>query len=1026
MTVTFSALETLVDHVLEFSHIGLCIDANVQTIYVGRLSNLENKLKESGKSVQSFVVQPGEQSKCREGKSKMEDFFLKHCFPRNGSCLIAIGGGVVGDLVGFVAATYMRGIAFVQVPTTLLAMVDSSIGGKVGIDHPCGKNLLGAFYHPLLTLIDVSFAMTLPQTELSNGMAEAIKTALVADQQLWAMVKDNDINSCKDIEFLTNVVKHASSVKVDITTSDNKEQGLGKVPRQVLNFGHTIGHAIEIVSGLPHGQCVAMGIACEIMLNGANGEGLVPCMLQADIIRTLERYRLPVFIPAHLKIENIMFSLKWDKKCGKLATIKGVQKPVIIQVNKDDIIKVATQRQLTPVKEILLNGTPDTQVDNNNGTKSSSFDTVKIYQGYQPVILIGMKCSGKTTNGRFISANTGKQFIDMDEYFTTQKNITPGEWIQIHGFSSFHEQEYECLKDVIAMGTYEIIATGGGVVEHPKSRAILKAKKYVIHLKRPLSKIEADLADVTLPYKQSLSDVWEYRKSLYDDCATYVYHSRETSENVSPSALRHWLDNILQPRSVPTESFMLCFDPVDISIQPLAMSRAAIDADLVELRADLLEPLDESTLESAITGLQDLTNKPILLTFRSVSEGGAFIGDPREYINLGLRLGVEWIDIELSWTFKVDRRHARVIGSYHAITCDGIRAVVCQGLARHKPDVAKIVLPGNEDADAADTLNQLQNETRIPWIVITKGGDISSRFSRVVNKCLTPVCDPSLTLTDKGQLSIREIKAIRSTLDGTSRRKKFYLFGDKSVVNSPSPWLHNTAFEHGHIDAIYNICYDPKPTIIDKLKDGDFGGASVTIPYKLEAMSWVDAVDQCAVDIGAINTIYWHGEELRGCNTDWEAIYKILREVSPQSVVILGSGGTARAAAYACNQAAISFTVCARNVKSAEQLVSSFNGVGVLTLEALEGDHAFAESSDTMIINALPGTVKPPVNAFKEGSTWMDCSYGNPPRDKFQYIDGYKMLVLQAEGQYRKWFNDEMSIQKCYSESMNDFITYKQ
>jgi 3-dehydroquinate synthase len=225
--------------------------------------------------------------------------------------LIALGGGVTGDITGFLAASYMRGIPFIQVPTTLLAQVDSSVGGKTGVDIPEGKNLVGAFYQPRVVYIDSNVLLSLPQAELLNGLAEVIKYAVIYDRNLFTFLSQHrrEILSL-DLPILEEMIHVCCSIKAQVVAADEKEADL----RRILNFGHTIGHAIEAASDyqLAHGSAVAMGMAAASEI--AVGKGMFS-RHEADQVRALiADFGLATAIPAHYDRQRIKTYLKTDKK----------------------------------------------------------------------------------------------------------------------------------------------------------------------------------------------------------------------------------------------------------------------------------------------------------------------------------------------------------------------------------------------------------------------------------------------------------------------------------------------------------------------------------------------------------------------------------------------------------------------------------------------------------------------------------------------------------------------------------------
>eukprot|EP01102_Stenamoeba_stenopodia_P021119 TRINITY_DN8429_c0_g1_i1.p1 TRINITY_DN8429_c0_g1~~TRINITY_DN8429_c0_g1_i1.p1 ORF type:complete len:261 (-),score=50.18 TRINITY_DN8429_c0_g1_i1:778-1560(-) len=218
-------------------------DQTLARIHSAKLKCIETVCKESGKEFFIKAIAPGEGSKTRSCKEEIEDWMLA-CGCNRDTGVIAFGGGVVGDLAGFVASTFLRGVPLFHVPTTLLAMVDSSIGGKTAVDTPAGKNLIGSFYRAEAVYLDPSLLNTLPTREFSNGMAEIIKIAAVADEDFFELLENNvdRIIDREDKATLEAIILRSAALKADIVAKDEKEQtGL----RSMLNWGHTIGHSIE-------------------------------------------------------------------------------------------------------------------------------------------------------------------------------------------------------------------------------------------------------------------------------------------------------------------------------------------------------------------------------------------------------------------------------------------------------------------------------------------------------------------------------------------------------------------------------------------------------------------------------------------------------------------------------------------------------------------------------------------------------------------------------------------------------------
>lgn len=225
--------------------------------------------------------------------------------------LIALGGGVTGDITGFLAAIYMRGVPFVQIPTTLLSQVDSSVGGKTGVDIPEGKNLVGVFYQPRCVCIDSQVLRTLPEDELLSGLAEVIKYGVIHDADFFAFLEEKrELVLRRDLETLAEVIARCCAIKAEIVAADERESDL----RRILNFGHTIGHAVEGASGyaLSHGVSVGMGMVAAAELAACKG---LLSRAEADRIRHLiSAYGLPVSIPEYLDRNRMKEYLKTDKK----------------------------------------------------------------------------------------------------------------------------------------------------------------------------------------------------------------------------------------------------------------------------------------------------------------------------------------------------------------------------------------------------------------------------------------------------------------------------------------------------------------------------------------------------------------------------------------------------------------------------------------------------------------------------------------------------------------------------------------
>ena len=297
-----SRITAFVGPFAERRRVAVISDSNVESIYGRRIA--EHLGAVSG----VLTIPAGEESKTRETWSELTDRMLADGYGRD-TLIVAVGGGVVGDLAGFVAATYMRGVPFVQVPTTLLSMIDASVGGKTGVDTPAGKNLVGAFHQPSLVVIDPSALATLPANHFRAGLAEALKHGVIADQKYFEQIAAARESTARDERALTGLIAESVRIKASIVARDERENGL----RKVLNFGHTIGHAIESASNyrLLHGEAVAIGMALEAAL--AERIGLAQAGTADRIRGALDAIGLPSAFPA-LEPGAVLAATKTDKK----------------------------------------------------------------------------------------------------------------------------------------------------------------------------------------------------------------------------------------------------------------------------------------------------------------------------------------------------------------------------------------------------------------------------------------------------------------------------------------------------------------------------------------------------------------------------------------------------------------------------------------------------------------------------------------------------------------------------------------
>lgn len=321
----------------EDAHAVVITDTNVDELYAEPLAE---SLVERGCEVAIMVVEAGEQSKSSDTAADLWERMLDEGTDRK-SVVVAVGGGVVGDLAGFVAATFGRGLAFLQVPTTLLAQVDSSVGGKVGINLPGAKNMVGAFWQPIGVVIDVDVLRTLPDREFRAGLAEVVKYGVIQDAEFFAYLEQHveEING-RDPAVLTHIVKRCCRLKADVVEQDEREEtGL----RSILNYGHTFCHAFEAATGyeqLLHGEGVAIGMLCASRLAERLGHiDRQSTQRQRDLLAS---FGLPTEVPdvAHDELLSLMYH---DKKVahGRLRFVLASRMghvELVGDVSNDDVL----------------------------------------------------------------------------------------------------------------------------------------------------------------------------------------------------------------------------------------------------------------------------------------------------------------------------------------------------------------------------------------------------------------------------------------------------------------------------------------------------------------------------------------------------------------------------------------------------------------------------------------------------------------------------------------------------------------
>ncbi|MBS4173274.1 3-dehydroquinate synthase [Bacillus sp. FJAT-49736] len=327
-------IHQLTEKIDGYSKILIITNKHLETLHLQTLKSFLPTNKET----HIYIAPNGEKAKTFQIYEDCISFTLQNGFDRK-SVILSFGGGSIGDLAGFVAATYMRGIPFIQIPTTLLAH-DSAIGGKVAINHPLGKNMIGSFYQPELVIFDIQFLETLPITEKRSGFAEVIKEAIISDPQfLQYLMKQVQTLDSIPLEILQNLLRKGIEIKANIVQLDEKEQNI----RAYLNFGHTLGHALEANAGygmLTHGEAVLIGIVYALHLSKELFQLPFP---MAEFINWLEGLGYEWRIPADTDFDAIFELMARDKKSvhqtPNFVLLTNIGQPVLKKVDKDILRK---------------------------------------------------------------------------------------------------------------------------------------------------------------------------------------------------------------------------------------------------------------------------------------------------------------------------------------------------------------------------------------------------------------------------------------------------------------------------------------------------------------------------------------------------------------------------------------------------------------------------------------------------------------------------------------------------------------
>lgn len=679
------------------------------------------------------------------------------------------------------------------------------------------------------------------------------------------------------------------------------------------------------------------------------------------------------------------------------------------------------------------------------------------------VVIIGMRAAGKTTVSKWCASALSYQLIDLDIEF--EKKYSEGsvkDFVTKYGWKQFREKETQLFKEIIKKyGNKDyVISTGGGIVESLESRKELQMFMsnggIVLHLHRDIDETILFLkGDPTRPaYIEEIKDVWKRRKEWYYIFSNYTFFSPHCSTTSEFQNLKQvfeiYIHRITGKKEfeIPTRrSAFVCLTFNDISDQLRDLNKITSGCDAVELRIDYLNDLSLESITKLIFILRTKTKSlPIIFTVRTKKQGGNFPDDDYEKMeslfDIAFKSGVEFIDLELSLPttlqYKIlnKKRHTKIIGSYHDLIGEFSWNHIewenkyTQALEMNI-DIIKFV---NNAITFDDNLALEQfriNHTKKPLIAINMGE--KGKISRVLNTILTPVTSSMLPCPSApGQLNLCEINRLYTCIGGISS-KNFYIVGFP-ISHSKSPLLHNTGYEilglpHKFMKFETNSVIEVKETLLSEDK---LGGLAVTIPFKVEIIKYMNSLTDAAKSIGAVNTVIpIGGGRFKGDNTDWIGIKKSLIShgipefISHISGLIIGSGGTARAAIYALNNLGCSkIYMINRTTSKLFELQNDFEKFNIEVIESLEQIN-FIRSPVSVAISCIPAItpldsklldklegflVKGKNKYFTP--TLLDVAYESNltpimqiARDKYNWliIPGSHMLVHQGIAQFECW-----------------------
>lgn len=699
-------------------------------------------------------------------------------------------------------------------------------------------------------------------------------------------------------------------------------------------------------------------------------------------------------------------------------------------------------------------------------------------------VIIGMRGTGKTFIGKLAAIELGWTFVDADATFEEKHQIGVREFVHKNGWPAFREAETVVLQELLAnFPTRYIISLGGGIVETPSARELLKAYARtgpVVHVVREIDEVVKYLGDETArpAYGEPIVDVFRRREPWFAECCSHEfvnYTGILTNSIPDESSVRREIrrffghvtgerPNLSENVAKDNRSYFLSLTYPDISPAIPFIEELTAGVDAVELRVDLLRvPNDANASESyippvafvteQIAAIRQKSSLPLVFTVRTVGQGGSFPDKAEreafELFHAALRLGVEYIDVEISWSKKsLDTLVARkgfsqIIASWHDwsgnLQWDSKQATDLYSSASNVGDIVKLVGKANTLDDNLSLYSFVRRIGTLPKakpiIAINMGTE--GQMSRILNRTLSPVTHPLLpSKAAPGQLSFSQIQTALHLL-GQLPAQQFYLFGNP-ISQSMSPTIHNTAFKILGFPHHYQLL--ETSTVGEEIKSAirspAFGGASVTIPFKLDIIPLLDSLSPHAQVIGAVNTIIPHQAadgsiSLYGENTDWVGIRECIKSRLPASAgtpnasLIIGAGGTSRAAIYALKSLGVGVIYLFNRTRgSAEKLQHAFPEANVHILEELDGWPADGPAP-SIIVSTVPASatsldssatdalhIAPKIFAVREGVV-VDMAYrpavtpllelAGSAAPAWKTVRGLDVLLEQGYAQFALW-----------------------